>query len=307
MSEILKYGIIGAGHLGNFHIQQLNKNHNVKLIGVYDLLDDNSLKLSKKYNITQYTSLNKILKDADAVSITTPASAHYEVTKMALINNCHVFVEKPFTKNIQEGKKLIDLQKLKKLKVQVGHIERFNAAFQHYYNANPKPLFIESHRLCSYNERGLDVDVILDLMIHDIDLILLLIKSPIQSINASGTSILSSSLDMVNARIQFKQNITVNLTASRISTKQMRQMRIFESNQYSMIDFQNQSLNHWNIDKNKQLKEKSINIKPVNALYEELNMFINSIKNDLPEQVTTGEALRALEVACLIRDIIEKQ
>tara|TARA_B110000116_G_C16704568_1_gene521462 strand:+ start:38 stop:961 length:924 start_codon:yes stop_codon:yes gene_type:complete len=307
MSEKLKYGIIGAGHLGNFHIQQLNKNPNVQLIGVYDLLDGNSLQLSKKYNLVQYTSLNEMLQDADAVSITTPASAHYEVTKRALINNCHVFVEKPFTKTIQEGQQLINLQKLKKQKVQVGHIERFSAAFHHYYKNNPKPLFIESHRLCSYNERGLDVDVILDLMIHDIDLILLLIKLPIESIHASGTSILSNSLDMVNARIQFKQNIAVNLTASRMSTKQMRQMRIFESNNYTMIDFQHQSLSRWTIEKNKQLKEKSIKIKPVNALYEELNGFINCIRNDLPEQVTTTEGLEALKVACLIRDIIEKK
>jgi predicted dehydrogenase len=307
MSEMLKYGIIGAGHLGNFHIQQLNKNPNVKLIGIYDLLDGNSLRLSKKYNLVQYTSLNKILQEADAVSITTPASAHYEVTKMALINNCHVFVEKPFTNNIQEGQKLINLQKLKKLKVQVGHIERFNAAFHHYYKKTPNPLFIESHRLCSYNERGLDVDVILDLMIHDIDLILLLIKLPIESIHANGTSILSNSLDMVSARIQFKKNITVNLTASRVSTKQVRQMRIFESNNYSMIDFQHQSLNHWTIGNNKQLKEKSIKIKPVNALYEELNVFVDCIRNDSPEKVTTNEGLEALRVACLIRDIIEKK
>lgn len=307
MLEILKYGIIGAGHLGSFHIQQLNKISNVELIGVYDLLDDNSLQISKKYNLVQYKSLNKLLQDADAVSITTPASAHYEVTKKALINNCHVFVEKPFTKNIHEGQKLIDLQKLKKLKVQVGHIERFNAAFHHYYKNKPKPLFIESHRLCSYNERGLDVDVILDLMIHDIDLILLLIKLPIESIHANGTSILSDSLDMVNARIQFKQNITVNLTASRMSTKQLRQMRIFESNNYSMIDFQHQSLDHWTVGLNNKLEKKSIKIEPVNALYEELNLFINCIRNDFPEQVTTSDGLEALRVACLIREIIEKK
>ena len=144
-------------------------------------------------------------------------------------------------------------------------------------------------------------------MIHDIDLILLLIKLPIESIHANGTSILSNSLDMVSARIQFKKNITVNLTASRMSTKQMRQMRIFESNNYSMIDFQHQSLNHWTIGNNKQLKKKSIKIKPVNALYEELNVFVDCIRNDSPEKVTTNEGLEALRVACLIRDIVEKK
>jgi predicted dehydrogenase len=307
MIEVLKYGIIGAGHLGNFHVQQLKNIPNVKLVGVYDLFDKNSIKLAKQYNITQYKSLNQLLEDVDVVSITTPATTHYEVTKKALTNNCHVFVEKPFTNNIKEGEELIALQKLKKLKVQVGHIERFNPAFQYYYNNNPEPIFIESHRLCAYNERGLDVDVVLDLMIHDLDLILLLIKPPIQSIHASGTSILSSSLDMVNARIQFKQNITVNLTASRISTKQMRQMRIFESSSYSVIDFQQQSLNRWVVNKNKNLQERTVKINPTNALYEELLAFIYSIQNNSLESVTTSDALEALKVACLIQDIIEKK
>ena len=144
-------------------------------------------------------------------------------------------------------------------------------------------------------------------MIHDLDLILLLIKRPIESIHASGTSILSNSLDMVNARIQFKQNITVNLTASRISTKQMRQMRIFEASSYSMIDFQQQALNHWVINKNKKLQERAVKIKPTNALYEELLAFIYSIQNNSLESVTTGDALEALKVACLIQDIIEKR
>ena len=196
MTNKLKYGIIGAGHLGGYHAQQLNNIKGVKLVGVFDLQQEKAVGFSKIYNIKHYTTLNSLLAACDAVSITTPASAHFESTRFALLAGCHVFVEKPFTHKVDEAKKLITLNNKQGLKVQVGHIERFNAAFANYINSVPCPVFIESHRLCSYNDRGLDVDVILDLMIHDIDLILRLNNSPIKSVVASGASILTSSLDM---------------------------------------------------------------------------------------------------------------
>ena len=242
MTNKLKYGIIGAGHLGNYHAQQLNNVGSAKLVGVFDLQQDKAEKFSKIYNIKHYATLNDLLTACNAVSITTPASVHFEATRFALLAGCHVFVEKPFTHRIDEAKKLITLQNQKNLKVQVGHIERFNAAFANYINNVPNPVFIESHRLCSYNDRGLDVDVILDLMIHDIDLILQLNNSPIKSIVASGAAILTNSLDMATARIEFENTVAANITASRISLKQMRQMRVFEKNSYSVIDFQKHSL-----------------------------------------------------------------
>ena len=307
MSNALKYGIIGAGHLGNYHAQQLKKIFGVELIGVYDLSIKKSAIFSKNHSVKIYTMLKKLLVSCDAVSIATPASTHYKVADLALKAGCHVFVEKPFTKNIKEAKKLISLHKNKNLKIQVGHIERFNAAFACFIETKPFPVFIESHRLCSYNDRGLDVDVVLDLMIHDIDLVLLLNQSPIKSITASGAAILTQSLDMVSARIEFENKAAANLTASRISLKQRRQMRVFETNSYTVIDFQSQSLQKWYINKNKTLLEKSIHIKSTNALYEELNLFINSIQNDSPVVVGTQEAFNALNVACQIQNIIEEK
>ena len=306
MTNKLKYGIIGAGHLGNYHAQQLNNINGVKLIGVFDLEQEKAEEFSKIYSIKHYAALKNLLTACDAVSITAPASAHFESARLALLAGCHVFVEKPFTHKIDEAKKLIALNNKQGLKVQVGHIERFNAAFANYINNVPRPVFIESHRLCSYNDRGLDVDVILDLMIHDIDLILRLNNFPVKSIVASGASILTSSLDMATARIEFVNKVAANITASRISLKQMRQMRVFEKNSYSIMDFQKQSVQKWSINK-KILIEEKVSTKKNNPLYEELKLFINSIQNDLPVVVTSKDALNALEVACQIQQIIEEK
>ena len=306
MSKTLKYGIVGAGHLGNYHAQQLKNIPGVELIGIFDLLKEKAVNFSKIHHIKNYNHLKGLLSCCDAVSITTPASAHYKTAKEAICVGCHVFVEKPFTKNLREAQKLISLENNKNLKIQVGHIERFNAAFVNYINNTPSPVFVESHRLCSYNNRGLDVDVILDLMIHDIDLVLCLNKSPIKSIKASGAAILTESLDMATARIEFENKVAANLTASRISLKQMRQMRVFEKKSYNVIDFQKQSLQKWSIN-NKNLYKQSVNIKQNNPLYEELSSFVNSIQNDLAVVMGAEEALNALQVAFQIQQIIEEK
>jgi predicted dehydrogenase len=200
----------------------------------------------------------------------------------------------------------MSLEKKLGLKIQVGHIERFNAAFTRYMKYKKDPVFIESHRLCAYNERGLDVDVILDLMIHDIDLILTINPYKIKSIHASGSKILTESLDMANARIEFINNVTANLTASRISLKQMRQMRVFEKASYNVLDFQKQSLNKWSV-KNGSFQEKKINAVPTNALFDELLMFIDCIKNNSKTQVGTKEGFQALKIASSIQKTIEKK
>ncbi len=305
MFKNLKYGIIGAGHLGNYHAMQINEIDTASLIGIYDIVESNSLNLSKKYKTQQYLSLDKLIKDCDAVSIATPATNHFEVAKIALENNCHLFVEKPFTKTISEAQKLIALKNKKNLKIQVGHIERFNPAFIQLMNNKSNPEFIESHRLSLYNPRGTDVDVILDLMVHDIDLILKLVPSKIKNIYASGKAVLTDSVDLANSRIEFENGCTVNLTASRISLKQMRQMRIFEKRSYSLIDFNVPSLNTWKINKNKKLEEIKYKINPTNALYEELFCFVNSIQSDEKILVPAEEALLTLEIADKIQKIIE--
>ncbi len=305
MFKKLKYGIIGAGHLGNYHAMQINEIDTAILAGIYDIVGSNSLNLSKKYKTQQYLSLDKLIKDCDAVSIATPATNHFEVAKIALENNCHLFVEKPFTKTISEAQKLITLKNKKNLKIQVGHIERFNPAFIQLMNNKSNPEFIESHRLSLYNPRGTDVDVILDLMVHDIDLILKLVPSKIKNIYASGKAVLTDSVDLANSRIEFENGCTVNLTASRISLKQMRQMRIFEKRSYSLIDFNVPSLNAWKINKNKKLEEIRYKINPANALYEELFCFVNSIQSDEKILVPAEEALLTLEIADKIQKIIE--
>ena len=210
-------------------------------------------------------------------------------------------IEKPFTKSLFEARKLIKLKNSKNLKIQVGHIERFNAAFSAFIKDTPSPKFIESHRLCSFNQRGLDVDVILDLMILDIDLSLVLIKSKIKKISAYGAAILTDSIDMANARLEFCGGETVNLTASHISLKQMRQMRVFQRNSYSIIDFQEPSLNTWFVNKNGDLNAKKIPVITNNALFEELKVFIMCIQNDLPEIMGAEEALASLTIASKIQ------
>jgi len=306
MSKTIKYGIVGAGHLGNYHAQQLKNMLGVKLVGVFDRIPEKSYSFGKLYEIKQFNKLEKLLKECDAVSITTPATAHYQNAVLALQNNCHLFIEKPFTRSLTEAQNIIRMEKTTGLKIQIGHIERFNAAFLNYLKKGPAPQFVESHRLCKYNKRGLDVDVVLDLMIHDIDILLLINPFPIKSICASGASILTTSLDMASVRVEFKNNVSANLTASRISLKQMRQMRIFATSSYNIIDFQNQSWKKWCIE-NKAFKEQTIKIAPNNALYEELNLFIKSIHKDLSIKVGTRETIKALTVACQIQKIIEKK
>tara|TARA_X000001036_G_scaffold372100_1_gene359376 strand:+ start:256 stop:1173 length:918 start_codon:yes stop_codon:yes gene_type:complete len=305
MFKKLKYGIIGAGHLGGYHAMQINKIKLAELVGVYDILDHNSHSLAKKYNTQQYLSIEELIKDCDALSIATPATNHFEVSKIALNSNCHLFIEKPFTKTISEAKELIALRNKKNLKIQVGHIERFNAAFLQLLKNNPKPEFIECHRLSNYNPRGTDVDVILDLMVHDIDLILRLVPSKIKNIYASGKAVLTDSIDLANSRIEFDNGCTVNLTASRISLKQMRQMRLFEKKSYSMIDFSVPSLNTWEINEQKKLQETQYTLDSTNALYEELFCFINSIHANTGVAVPAEEALETLKIAEQIQKIIE--
>ena len=246
------------------------------------------------------------MQECDAVSIVTPATYHFEVACAAIKQKCHLFIEKPFTKTIEEAEELIKLKNKTKCLVQVGFIERFNPAFIQFKKNNPNPDFIESHRLSTYNPRGTDVDVVLDLMIHDIDILLQLVQSKISNIYASGKAVLTNSIDLANARIEFENGCVANLTASRISLKQMRQMRVFEKNSYSMVDFNAPSINKWKINKRRKLEEAKYDIAQKNALYEELFSFINSIYQQDKVVVTAEEALESLKVANKIQKKIEK-
>jgi len=307
MLKHINYGIIGAGHLGTYHAQQIQNIQGVTLVGVFDISDENAKKLSKKHKIKAFSSLQNLLAICNAVSITTPASNHFQSAMLAMKNNCHVFIEKPITNSVVEASRLIKYKNSKNLKMQIGHIERFNPAFNSLLKTSPKPKFIEFHRLCAFNKRGLDVDVILDLMIHDIDLLSILIPSPIKTISAYGSPVLTSSIDMASARIEFQAGETVNLTASRISLKQMRQMRVFQENSYSVVDFQSQKLNTWKIDSQQKLKSINHETIPSNALFEELNHFICSIQQDLLEKVRGEDGFNALKIASKIQKKIAKK
>jgi len=315
----INYGVIGVGHIGKYHIQQIQNIKKVNLVGVFDINLTLGKSVAKEFNTTAFVKLIDLLVECDAVSIATPAFSHYEIANVSLMNTCHVFLEKPITTSVDHAKKLILLSEEKKLLIQVGHIERFNPALVDFVQKNRffQPSFIEAHRLAPFNIRGTDTDVILDLMIHDIDLILDLMQSPVLSVEASGVSVLSETLDLVNARITFQNQSVANLTASRISDKPLRKLRLFKEKEYVSIDLQNHTYSQYKVEnqKNKAVKKRSVfelnnnvvtlqkyQAKKTNALYEELLSFINSIQTSQKISVTAKDGKNAIEVALLIKD-----
>ncbi|MAS16733.1 MAG: oxidoreductase, partial [Flavobacteriaceae bacterium] len=234
---MIKIGVIGAGHLGKIHLKLLNSSKKFDLIGFYDIDKESSEELSKKEGYNYFSNLDSLLSNVDAVDIVSPTTTHFQIAKNVILKNKHVFIEKPITNKSENAKELIDLSIKNNIIGQVGHVERFNPAYvasiEHFNN----PMFIESHRLSDFNPRGNDVSVIMDLMIHDIDIILNIVKSKVKEVKASGVSIVSNSPDIANARIEFENKCVANLTASRISLKKMRKTRIFQKDAYIAIDF----------------------------------------------------------------------
>ena len=312
-SPKIKVGVIGVGHLGKFHVQQYHNVDNVICMGVFDINSKEAHSVSETYNIKAYDVFEDLVNECDAVSICTPTSTHYVVAKQALLSDCHILIEKPITDNIVEAEDLIKISNEYNKIIQVGHIERFNPALSELNLDNIKPTFVESHRLSPFNIRATDVDVVLDLMIHDIDILLNLVKSDINNIVASGVSVLSNKIDMANARIEFTNGCVANLTASRISQKQLRKFRVFENNKYTNIDFLHPSQETYILDKHKPNKQSpsvivsenqdkyiiysKSKIKPYNALTLELDNFIDSILNQKKPLVSAYDGLAAIEVA----------
>ena len=232
-----KIGVIGAGHLGKIHIRLLKEIKEFDLIGFYDTNPVNSKKITTEFGISSFGSAKELIDKCDAIDVVTPTKFHFEYAKMAIEKGKHLFVEKPITATIDEAQKLVKLAERKDIKVQVGHVERFNPAFTAIQKDCNNPMFIEAHRLAEFNPRGTDIPVVHDLMIHDIDIILKIVDSKIKSIHASGVSIISDTPDIANARIEFENGCVANLTASRISFKNMRKTRIFQKNAYIVVDF----------------------------------------------------------------------
>ena len=320
----IRIGVIGVGHLGNFHVKRLKEISGISISGIYDNNPIRTDEISNQYNVKLFSSLQALLEISDAVSIVAPTPYHFEIANLALDKDCHLFIEKPITDNIEHAGLLLNkAEKLNKI-IQVGHIERFNPAFMVLKNLDIQPRFVEAHRLAEFNPRGNDVPVILDLMIHDLDIILSLVKSEIKDIRANGVKVVSSTVDIANARLEFENGCVANLTASRISQKVMRKMRLFQEEDYITIDFHNGIFEEYKIcnsppteDINDQVielagKEKKYVLyrKPEvpkhDALKEELIHFANSIQNAQKPETDGQSAAKALGLALEIQKIIDQ-
>lgn len=321
---MLKIGVLGAGHLGKIHIKCIKDIPEYELVGFYDPIPENAAAVSEEHGISSFSSIAGLLEEVDVVDIVTPTLSHFDCAKQALEAGKHVFIEKPVTNTIEEAEKLIALSTEKGLKMQVGHVERFNPAFT---AANPylnEPMFIETHRLAQFNPRGLDVPVVLDLMIHDIDVILHAVGSPVKHISASGVGVVADTPDIANARLEFENGCVANLTTSRIAVKNMRKSRFFQKDAYVAVDFLEKKseivrLQEASGDESpfslvldlgedkgkKEIIFENPKVEPVNAIREELFTFHEAIKNDTEPIVTIQDGYNALKVAHDILDIIQ--
>lgn len=319
----VKYGVIGAGHLGKFHIKNLKEISQCELVGFYDVNEEKAKNVEEEFGVKAFSSLDELLNQVDAVSIVVNTKYHYDVAKQCLNSGKHIFLEKPITETIEQAEEIINIAKSKNLKIQVGHIERFNPGMLSLSRYKLNPAYIQSERLAPFNPRGTDVSVILDLMIHDIDLVLSLIKRPIVDIRASGVELVTGQIDIATARIEFDNAAVANITASRISQKRMRKMRIFQKDAYIVVDFNQgiseiisleNDMNNPNPeaicygelgigDQKKYVYFEQSPKVEINAMKYELELFIKSIIENTPVVVTGEDGLRALKVA---NEIISK-
>jgi len=317
---MIKAGVLGAGHLGKIHLRLLNESNRFELIGFYDPDKKNAQIVSKEKGYKYFDTPEALVKAVDMVDIVTPTLSHHEMAMLSLKHGKQVFIEKPIANNVEEANKITDFAKANNLLGQVGHVERFNPAFKAAISSITKPMFIESHRLSEFNPRGTDVPVVLDLMIHDIDIVLSLVKSPIKSVSASGVSVISATPDIANARIEFENGCVANLTASRISLKTMRKTRFFQKDAYISVDFLEKNVEivkmkdapkeHTDFamilqnaeGKKKQIYFENPKIETSNAILEELESFADAIENQTTPIVSLENGTMALEVANMIID-----
>ena len=310
MINKLRTAVIGVGYLGRFHAQKYAALPESELVGVVDNSASVSQDVANELGITGYTDYRALLDKVDAVSIVVPTPLHYEVAEAFLNHGVHVLVEKPITATIEQAQRLIDLAAANKCVLQVGHLERFNPAVQAAAQLIKTPRFIESHRLAPFKQRGTDVSVILDLMIHDIDLIQELVQKPIESIDAVGARVFSQDIDIANARIRFEGGCVANTTASRVSLKQERKMRIFQDDAYVSIDLQQKVLNVVNktqtgpVETPSQVAINEQSFDQGDALKSEIEAFLNSIRTGSAPVVSGEDGLRALSTATRITELL---
>ena len=322
---MLKIGVLGAGYLGKIHINCIKQLSSVyDFVGFYDQNVDTAANVSADMQVKSYSSIEELIDLVDVVDIVTPTVSHFECASLALKKGKHVFIEKPIVATVEEANKLIELAEKTNVKVQVGHVERFNPA---YIAARPHinaPLFVEAHRLALFNPRGTDVPVVLDLMVHDIDIILDMIKSPVKKISVSGVSIVCPTPDIANARIEFENGSVANLTTSRISLKNMRKHRVFQKDAYITIDFLEKKTDIVRINdvegtpdpfamtidlidgSSKQITIEQAEVLPINSIMTELERFNDAIVNNTEPIVTIYDGVQALKVCYMILDEMDK-
>jgi predicted dehydrogenase len=322
----LRLGIVGAGHLGKIHLRCALATEHWQVVGFVDPNDRIAEAIEAEFGVPRFGSLADLIDATDALDIVTPTNHHFDAAAQAIKAGRHVFIEKPVTQTVAEGRKLLRLAEAAGVQVQVGHVERFNPAFAALEGIELSPMFIEGHRLATFQPRGTEVSVVLDLMIHDIDLVLHLVKSKVRKVSASGVAVLSNTPDIANARIEFENGAVANLTASRISIKQMRKMRLFQPDAYLSLDFlekQSQIMRLYATDApnlppeddlmvldtpngQKWLQMSMPQSPPVNAIQRELETFAEAIMEGKPPVVTLADGVAALEVAQKVLSAIEK-
>lgn len=322
---MLRIGVLGVGHLGKIHLKCLQMSDRYHLAGFFDPDDEQAQVAQNEFGVHRYDSLGSLFDAVDVVDIVTPTSTHFALAKEAITRGKHLFIEKPLTKSLEEAKELIELVHRTGVKVQVGHVERFNPAFLSLNRETLDPMFIEGHRLAPFNPRGTDVSVVLDLMIHDLDIVLSVVRSPVSNMSASGVAVVSKTPDIANVRLEFENGCVANLTASRISLKQMRKLRLFQKDAYISIDFLDKSSQVIRMYDDPGEVEQSVQdelmqldtpdgaryihvnqpaSEPVNAIMMELDALADSIQTESPIRVSIEDGYQALAVAHEIIDRI---
>ena len=322
---MLKVGVLGAGHLGKIHLRLLNQSKKYELVGFYDAFDENAKKVATEFGYKKFDSIADLIAAVDVVDIVTPTMQHFDCAKQVIEAGKHIFIEKPISNTVEEAEEIIALANKYNVKGQVGHVERFNPAFTAVKDQIKNPMFIETHRLAEFNPRGTDVPVVLDLMIHDIDAILSVVKSKVKSVHASGVSVLSQSPDIANARIEFENGCVANVTSSRISMKNMRKSRFFQKDAYISVDYLDKICEVVKMKEapevpgdfdmilqnaegeKKQIYFDNPNVQANNAILDELESFADAINNNTTPIVTLEDGTEALRVAYMIIESMKRK